>query len=105
MRNTLDIDFNPQYFKDKHYFIRIIEKILRMPCLLELWTKPSVSKGIHVFMKCSIKNCDICRLVFDDQERYRKDIQRPKYARNVMFDKKTLINLKSLRNRSKVKIK
>lgn len=81
-RPTLDIDTN-----DKETIKRICYKIVQCPYIIDFDFKHSTSKGCHLILKCFIE-CDKCRLVFDDARRFSYDQNRPKYARNVLFDEK-----------------
>jgi hypothetical protein len=48
---------------------------------------PSLN-GYHIELWCQ-QNCDLCRLVFDDQTRYSADIHnRPTTEQNVFFFQK-----------------
>lgn len=88
-RSTLDIDTN-----DRENIQHIIYKIFYCNNLIHTELKPSDSKGFHVILWCS-KECDICRLVYDDFRRFAYDQKRPKYARNILFEKKIrIVNLK-----------
>ena len=86
-RNTLDIDFNPKHNKDKHYLQHIIDKISLMKCYKGMVVFPSFSKGYHITLFCK-KECDLCRFVYDDPERYRKDLRRNTYENNVLWSEK-----------------
>ena len=87
--NTIDYDFNPKHFRDKDSFNRMIAKIWSRKCCAEIRWKDSFSKGIHMMLlDCIDQKCDMCRIVFDDTERYRRDVNRPKYAQNVLFTAK-----------------
>lgn len=76
--NTLDLDklskeeFESIYFK--------IDKCLNH--LAVHWY--DTQKGYHIRMLCTI-DCDLCRLVFDDQKRYAADLGRPNCKQNVLF--------------------
>lgn len=82
MINTLDLDEIEQ-----KEFQRIIEKIKKNKCCLNLTWKYSNSKGYHVYIYCS-KICDLCRFVFDDEKRYAVDSVMPLKFRDFLFDEK-----------------
>lgn len=86
--NTLDIDTN-----DKDFITTLKLKIYKCHFLEELIVKDSPQKGAHFILKC-LKECDLCRLVFDDQTRYAYDQFRKEHSRNVLFDKKEYFNVK-----------
>ena len=79
-RSTLDIDTN-----DKETIKRITQKIIRCPNIFHIHKKPSSHKGYHFILRCYIK-CDICRICYDDFRRYNYDMNRPEWARNILFD-------------------
>lgn len=85
-RNTLDLDFNDQ---DRIDLIR--QKLRARPCCA--WPLFKISPGLngfHVVLECK-KNCDLCRLVFDDQERFSRDLRRPVRTRDVLWSKKSFL--------------
>lgn len=65
----------------------ILDKIRKNPCCLKADYKDSSTKGYHIFLICS-KDCDVCRMVFDDQRRLEKDMARPPQFRNITFTEK-----------------
>lgn len=79
-RSTLDIDTN-----DKEKIEHHINKILLCPNIFHIHKKLSASKGYHFILKCWV-NCDMCRICFDDFRRYDYDMNRPIWARNILFD-------------------
>ena len=80
---TLDVDTT-----DKEKITHILGKIIYYcPHIVDFKFKFSSKKGIHFILFCS-KKCDLCRFVFDDFRRYAYDRHRPKYAQNILFDKK-----------------
>lgn len=84
--NTLDIDTT-----DKEVIAHILGKIIYYcPHIKDFDYKFSSSKGLHLILFCSEK-CDLCRLVFDDFRRFAYDQNRPKYAQNILFDKKEFL--------------
>lgn len=76
---TIDLDYC-----DKEGTERILHKILGRNCCQGAAVKPSAHKGYHIILFCSRK-CDECRLIFDDTERFRRDMKRPDRRRNVLF--------------------
>ena len=88
-RTTLDIDFTSKWSrlkpKDKEFIKKIIDKISECPFLFQLKFRLSSSKGCHIELFCN-KNCDICRLCYDDDRRFSYDQNRPEWARNILFD-------------------
>lgn len=85
---TLDIDFNPKKGIDKEKLREIIKKVERRPCCGAVCVRPSSTKGYHITIGCKIRDCCLCRLAFDDQVRFAKDSRRPRYAQNVLFNRK-----------------
>lgn len=82
-RNTLDLDFN-----DKDRIADIYAKVGVCPDRSILVASPSASlNGWHFRIVCK-KDCDLCRLVFDDAERYSRDLRRPLRTRDVLWNKK-----------------
>lgn len=78
---TLDIDHNRKDTLDK-----TIKKIGRCSFLNALHSSPSAStNGYHLTLWCQIK-CPKCRMAFDDQVRYYRDLTlRQPSERNVLF--------------------
>ena len=77
--NTLDIDSS-----DKELFERIFLKVTVCPYALKYrWV--DTQKGYHVRLWCA-KECDLCRLVFDDSKRFAIDWKRPRAKQNVLFE-------------------
>lgn len=84
--NTLDIDSG-----DIDNITMIICKILECKTRDKSFVAVKHTlKGYHVIFYCTT-NCDMCRLVFDDQTRYSRDLERPEYSRNVLFTEKRYI--------------
>ena len=86
--NTLDIDhYHPAY----PHVNAVLQKIKRLDCCAALMYRISSSlNGYHIKIFCKKFNCDLCRLVFDDQTRYTTDlINREWYERNVLFNIKS----------------
>jgi len=96
-RKVLDIDLTSKYSrfkpKDDEYLEHMINKISECPFLFDLKINPSSFKGFHVELFCSI-DCDICRMCYDDDKHFAYDMNRPEYARNILFDKKEKIKIK-----------
>mgnify|MGYP000005721446 CR=1 FL=1 len=92
--NTIDLDHDPRTPKikscTKSFLHYVVNKIKRCPNLLSITLTESNSKGYHIILRCAVK-CDICRLVFDDPERYIRDINRKHIYQNVLFQRKTII--------------
>lgn len=80
--NTIDIDTN-----NKDFITTLKLKIYKCHFLEELIVKDSPQKGTHFILKC-LKECDLCRFVFDDQTRYAYDQFRKEYSQNVLFSEK-----------------
>jgi hypothetical protein len=75
--NTIDLDFKCKYLK-------------------KVETKLSSSrKGVHITLWCK-RNCELCRLIYDDLSRYSKDKNRPEYGKNVLFTKKVFMSVQEL---------
>lgn len=85
---TIDYDFDAKHQRDKISLEHVIAKIKAMPCCEGITQKPSDSKGVHLILECTKVSCDMCRLLYDDPVRYAKDLKRPTYAANVLFQKK-----------------
>lgn len=64
----------------------IVGKISRMKCCKRITIRETF-KGYHLVIECS-KECDLCRLVFDDRRRYLFDNNRDKLLRNVLWTDK-----------------
>jgi len=95
-RKVLDIDLTSKYSrlppKSEEYLEHIIEKIAECPFFINCKIKLSSFKGFHIILFCSI-NCDICRMCYDDDKHFAYDLNRPEYARNILFDKKEKIKI------------
>lgn len=83
--NTLDLDFC-----GREQMVTTIVKVAMCKDHGSIIVSDSL-KGYHLLFYCS-KDCDDCRLVFDDQERYARDRKRPWWSRNVLFDRKIFIS-------------
>lgn len=95
-RKVLDIDLTSKYSrfrpKNKEFIKRILDKIGKCPYCLGHEITASSFKGFHVTVHCSI-DCDICRMCYDDDKHFAYDLNRPEYARNILFDKKEKIRI------------
>lgn len=80
--NTIDIDNG-----DKANLDRILNRISRNKCCIDINCKDSSNKGYHLILTCKVQ-CDICRLVFDDQKRLEMDNMRNEKFRNTLFSEK-----------------
>jgi len=95
--NTLDIDIDPQYparpSASKEFVEHLTEKIMKCPFLARIDVIPSLRKGYHIRLYCK-KRCILCRLVYDDFERFRRDINRKSCFQNVLFENFKLVRVK-----------
>jgi len=82
--NTIDLDFAHRVKLNT-----ILSKIIRCSSLIS-WGYSDTAKGYHIKMGCG-RDCDLCRMVFDDQERFRRDLERTPSSRNVLHQRKWLI--------------
>lgn len=78
--DTIDLDG-----VDEEYLARVVLKIVRHGCKVVGFCRSDGLNGFHVFVRCK---CGLCRFVFDDSARFEKDMNRPNYARNVVFQKR-----------------
>jgi hypothetical protein len=78
---TIDLDFVDYVQRD-----RIIFKILGMSCCEAISCLPSFCKGWHLIITCRDANCNLCRLVFDDSNRFSMDSRRKTEEQNVLWD-------------------
>ncbi len=78
---TIDLDLI-----DKNTLKHIIEKIKKRKCCKQIQVRDTF-KGYHIIISCK-KDCDECRMVFDDQKRYYYDQYRPKHLRNILWTEK-----------------
>jgi len=87
--NTIDLDIHPNFITDGKILLnKVVNFIINCEsCLLMKPPKDSSSKGYHLFFICK-KDCDICRLLFDDSKRFMMDYDRIEERKNVMFDAK-----------------
>jgi len=92
---TLDIDQYKIYRKTDH-IDEIVKKIASLPCSISLETEPSAStNGFHVTVHCNKNKCDICRMVYDDTNRFRYDtLLRQPHEQNILFTSYTIIKNK-----------
>jgi len=87
--NTIDLDKPYPRWKTgfpKPLLNKIIYKISKCKYLKEIQVRDSRNKGYHIILYCK-RDCDLCRLVFDDQDRYARDLFRKPITRNVLFTK------------------
>jgi len=95
-RKVLDIDLTSKYsklpVKSEDEIDFMIEKIAECKNFIDLKIKPSMFKGFHIILFCSV-DCDICRMCYDDDKHFAYDMNRPEYARNILFDKKEKIKI------------
>lgn len=83
--NTIDIDDG-----NKEFLERIICKIAMNQCCRKLQYRVSSSMNhYHIRIECSQK-CDICRMVFDDPQRYMYDYIRPEKWRGILWNIATI---------------
>ncbi|MFZ1990344.1 MAG: hypothetical protein WAW96_11305 [Alphaproteobacteria bacterium] len=87
--NTIDLDIHPNHITEGKF---LLDKVLKFlinceSCLGVEEPKDSDSKGYHIIFYCK-KDCDICRLLFDDSKRFMMDYDRIEERKNVMFDAK-----------------
>ena len=86
-RITLDIDTN-----NKEFIKRVLEKIIKSCKFLSNFNvRHSAFKGFHIVLFCERK-CDICRMVYDDFRRLAYDLNRPEYARDILFSEEIYPN-------------
>lgn len=95
-RKALDIDLTSKWSrfrpKDNEFLNRMIDKILMCKHLVKLEKTPSSFKGFHLILFCN-KDCDICRLCYDDTRHLAYDMNRPEWARNILFQSKEKIKI------------
>jgi hypothetical protein len=65
----------------------ILQKVVKCKNCKIVSLKMSNFKGYHIEMYCA-KNCDDCRLIFDDYRRYAEDRKRLTEFTNLIFDVK-----------------
>ncbi len=66
---------------------KILNKIVKCKYCVVASKKLSNYKGWHIEMYCT-RDCDLCRLQFDDIRRYEEDMNRLEVFRNLIFDVK-----------------
>lgn len=90
--NSLDLDK-----VTKEELSVIVAKITIRKCCKAIQVKDSFSKGYHILLTCE-RECDICRLAFDDQKRLEMDSNRDRKFQNTLFDEKEYVsgNLRDL---------
>ena len=64
---------------------KILNKIVKCKYCVVASKKLSNLKGWHIEFYCT-KNCDLCRLQFDDLRRYEMDLERPKECKQLIWD-------------------
>jgi hypothetical protein len=79
--NTLDLDFC-----GFELMLQVVNKVRTCRDHGPIVISDSL-KGYHLLFYCKV-DCDDCRLVFDDPERFARDRRRPWWSRNVLFDRK-----------------
>lgn len=93
-RKVLDVDLTSKYSilkpKDNEFIERMLNKITKCSFFNDLTINPSSFKGFHVEIFCSI-DCNICRICYDDDKHFAYDMNRPEYARNILFNRKEKI--------------
>ena len=90
--NSLDLDWLEGHQQEslscsKEQVQHIINKIVKCKYCVTLSYTLSNYKGYHVEFYCT-KQCDLCRLQFDDIRRYEEDLNRLPQFRNLIFDVK-----------------
>jgi hypothetical protein len=78
---TIDLDF-----KTKSEVTDIMMKILHRSCCINVTRKPSFCKGEHLIITCKKPNCNLCRFVFDDCNRFAMDSRRKNEEQNVLWE-------------------
>ena len=73
--------------KFKNAIQKILNKIVKCKYCVVASKKLSNYKGWHIEMYCT-RDCDLCRLQFDDIRRYEEDMNRLEVFRNLIFDVK-----------------
>ena len=88
---TLDLDRYKIYDKIR-LFPRILKKISQCPNLFKIEANYSASiNGIHIKLTCTVEECFICRMAYDDQNRLAYDLRlRQPHERNILFDTYTI---------------
>ena len=83
-RSTLDLDFN-----EKSRIEHIEEKIKRCKDLVALRKELSPSRnGWHFILWCK-KECNLCRISYDDPVRYQRDLTlRERHGGNFLASRK-----------------
>lgn len=78
---SIDLDFGDRERKN-----RVISKIIAMPCCDSVFCRASFSKGWHLIVFCRTVDCNLCRLVFDDSNRFSMDSRRKIEERDVLWE-------------------
>ena len=87
--NTIDLDIYPNYITNgKELLNKVFNFIINCNgCEKIEPVKDSDSKGYHLIFYCN-RDCELCRLLFDDSKRFMMDYDRFEQRKNVMFDDK-----------------
>ena len=87
--NTIDLDIYPNYITNgKELLNKVFNFIINCSgCEKIEPVKDSDSKGYHLIFYCN-RDCELCRLLFDDSKRFMMDYDRFEQRKNVMFDDK-----------------
>ena len=88
-RITLDVDYK-KYNPHTISIDEMLKKIITKKCCytLECNLSPSTN-GYHITIWC--QGCGACRLVFDDQKRFKNDSNlRQPHQQNILFDSYTI---------------
>jgi hypothetical protein len=91
--NSLDLDYQIPFDSIKLSCTKklansIALKIAKCKYSIEIQEpKHSNYKGFHIEFYCT-KKCDLCRLVFDDIQRFEMDKNRPIQCTNLIWDSK-----------------
>jgi hypothetical protein len=88
--SSLDLDWqipqqNESLSCSKELADKIINKISKCNYCVIISKKLSNYKGWHIEFYCT-RNCDLCRLQFDDIRRYEEDLNRLDVFKNLIFD-------------------
>ena len=79
--STLDLDK-----VDNDHLEMVINKLCHCPKnQMHTFSWLDTQKGYHVIFSC-LKECNDCRLVFDDPIRWDIDFKRPNCLQNVLFE-------------------
>lgn len=85
MFNTIDLDRNRINERSA-----IIADVLSCSSVQKTYMERSPSgRGWHIVIICNREGCLRCRRKYDDPIRFKLDMKRKPYQRNVLFDRKT----------------